>query len=283
MKKAQFSIELYNRYGTVTRARNCFLYTKKNVRLTDMWQEDGRAILGWDAGNAFTYFKNFLSRAQVGSFICEDKSRVAKAISTLLNSDRQIFYFSNKLDAVKAGTEISSTGTSVYKPWNKQNPDWENVPCVVIAPPLPWTDTIYILAVKLTEPSPISVGTAAGVAIPGISSKIGLPGFDTPKNAITLPFALEAAIARSIYNLIEAIKVREEKHFFIYDTVLCKYWERKGPYLYPKIQQNKYDEFVLHCLDLGIVINPDFNSPSIIPFGADKGVFTKLKNSPFDF
>ena len=30
-----------------------------------------------------------------------------------------------------------------------------------------------------------------------------------------------------------------------------------------------------------IVFNPDYREYSIVPFGADKGVFTKLKNSPF--
>ena len=46
---------------------------------------------------------------------------------------------------------------------------------------------------------------------------------------------------------------------------------------------NNYQKFVLHCLDLSLVISPDYNMPSIIPFGADKGVFTKLKNTPFEF
>lgn len=283
MKKAQLANEIYNRYGTVTRARNCFLYTKKSIRLTDMYQEDGRAILGWDAGNAFTYFKNFLCRAQVGSFICEDGSRVAKAVSELLNSERQIFYFSNKIDAIKAATEISPASISTYKPWNTENADLPNTNCVIIAPPLPWTDTIWILAVKLTEPAPVSLTTAAGVPIPGVASRVGIPGIDTPKGAITIPFAMETAIARSVYNLIEALKIREEKNWFLYDPVLTKYWERKGPYLYPKVPKNKYDDFILHCLEMEIVINPDYNSPSIIPFGADKGVFTKLKNSPFIF
>ena len=73
-----------------------------------------------------------------------------------------------------------------------------------------------------------------------------------------------------------------EKDWFLYDKVLSKYWERKGPYLFPKILKENYRAFALHCLDCGLVINPDFASPSIVPFGADKGVFTKLKNNPFE-
>lgn len=263
MKLSTFSNELYNLYGSVTRARGPFLYTKKGIRITDLYQENGRAILGWDAGNAFTYFKNILSRGQTGSFICEDVSRVTKAVSELLASNRQIFYFSNKMDALKAGLEISQDNTSIYKPWNNVNQVWSDIDTVIIEPPLPWTNTIFILAVNL--------------------SAIDNKTIETPQNAIIIPYALEAAIARSIYNLIEAIQTRQEKDWFIYDSVLTKYFKRTGPYLQPIVPENKYDDFVLHCLNLGITINPNYNENSIIPFGADKGVFTKLKNSPFNY
>ena len=88
--------------------------------------------------------------------------------------------------------------------------------------------------------------------------------------------------AAMVIELMAELPLRQEKDWFIYDTILTKYWERKGPYLYPKITENKYDDFVKHCLDCSIVINPSYNEPSIIPFGADKGVFTKLKNNPFE-
>ena len=103
------------------------------------------------------------------------------------------------------------------------------------------------------------------------------------RNAIKLPFALEVAVTRSIYNLIKALQVRQEKDWFIYDPVLTKYWNREGPYLFPKVAQDNYKDFALHCLACGILISPEYNQPSIVPFGADHGVFTKLKNSPFTF
>ena len=49
------------------------------------------------------------------------------------------------------------------------------------------------------------------------------------------------------------------------------------------MNEEMYKKFVVHCLDCSILINPEYNNPSIIPFGADIGVFTKLKNNPFDF
>ena len=157
--------ELYNLYGPVTRARDCFLYTKKGVRLTDLFLENGRAILGWDGKSSFTMLKNTLNRGQTGGFICEENERLEKAVSELLTSKRKIFFFSNKMDALKAGLAISPESTSFWKPWNSN--DAKNCACdatcdvgcditcdvssVVITPPLPWTDSIYILAVKTEE------------------------------------------------------------------------------------------------------------------------------------
>ncbi len=266
MNKSDFFKELYNLYGPVTRARNCFLYTKKGIRVTDCYQENGRAILGWDGGSAFTHLKNVLSRGQTGSFICEDHSRLEKALSCLLKSDRKLAFYYSKIDAVKAGLQIAPESTAFYQPWSENNTDWPNVTSLVIAPPLPWTESLFILAIKSQALASENQNQTSEILSPA-----------------TPPFALQVAITRSIYNLIEALQTRQEKDWFIYDPILTKYFERKGPYLYPKIPQEKYDDFVIHCLKLGIAFNPDYKEKSIVPFGADKGVFTKLKNSPFDY
>lgn len=265
MTVKEFSKELYNLYGPVTRARGCFLYTKKGIRITDMYQEDGRAILGWEGGSAFTHFKNILSRGQVGSFICEDQSRLTKAVSTLLSSERVLFFFPDRISAIKTSLQLSKESTCVYRPWCLSPEQMKALDCMIIEPPLPWTNTIYILAVNEGLLNSISKDDLLFLT----------------EHSMNIPFALQGAITRSIYNLIDAEKTREEKNWFIYDTVLTKYFKRTGPYLYPIVPKEKYDDFVLHCLKLGIAINPDSNGSSIIPYGADKGVFTALKNSPF--
>lgn len=257
MNRKIFATELHKRYGRITRARNCFLYTSKGVRITDLFQEDGRAILGWRGDSAFTILKNLITKGISGSYICEDFPQVKKSVNAVLGSDFNIYFFPSKTSALKQAIKISAENTAVWKPWLSDAPEFKNNDCVIMAPPLPWTDSVYILAVK-TE----------------INCDLSLESMD-------IPFPLQAAIARAFYNLIAETKVRQEKDWFIYDPILTKYFTRKGPYLYSKVPQDKYDDFVIHCLNLGIAINPDFNSPSIIPYGADRGIFTKLKNSPF--
>lgn len=256
--------ELFNRYGNVKRARGPFLYTAKAKRLTDLYQEGGRAILGWGGGSAFTMLKNALSRGATGSYRTDFTYRLQKAVNDLFKgTKRKVFVYMTKKAAVSAAIKISSENTCVYHPWHQTEIDWENVDCIVIEPPLPWASNVSLLAVKDSEKNRSS--------IEGITDDVHLPS------------PMEAAVTRSIYNLIEALKVRQEKDWFIYDSVISKYWERKGPYLFPKIPMDSYRNFVLHCLDLGIVISPVYENPSIVPFGADKGVFSALKKNPFVF
>lgn len=256
MTKDQLYKELYASYGFVTRARGCFLYTHKGQRLTDLFLENGRAILGWDGKNASTYFKNMINKGLTGSFICEDKPRLDKALSLLLGKDFHATFYSSKKEAVQAAVRSGAQNIISYKPWNKEQEDLAGADAVVMLPPFPWGEDIVILALS-GGPEPV-------------------------EEQLTIPFSLQTALTRAIYNLITELPLRTEKDWFIYDTILTKYWERKGPYLYPKITENKYDAFVKHCLNCNLLINPSYNEPSIVPFGADKGVFAKLKNNPFE-
>lgn len=259
--------EIFSRYGTIKRARKCFLYTEKGIRLTDLYQENGRAILGWGT-SAFTILKNVLDRGITGTFFTDfssptgrEKSQLDRAISDLFGDERKAFTFSSKQSALDAAISLSMQSTSVYRPWNPAEINWQNIDCIIFEPTLPWTSDIFILAAKVN-----------------LLKKAESPVFR--QSFISSP--LSAAVTRSVYDLIKAIQEREEKHWFIYDQILTKYWERKGPYLFPKISESSYDDFVLHCLNCHLVISPNYHQPSIVPFGADKGNFTLLKDKPFN-
>ncbi|MCR5494647.1 MAG: hypothetical protein K6F15_03335 [Treponema sp.] len=257
--------EIFSRFGSVKRARGCFLYTAKGVRLTDLYQEGGRAVLGWGGSSAFTLFKNTMNRGLTGSFPTDYPHRSKRAVEKLFNSSRELFYFSSKEAALRSAIMLSPAGTSMFRPWSPAETNWAKVDCIVFVPPLAWSENLYILAVN-TELC---------------QKKSDL--FASIKSDTFVPAPLHAGIARSIYDLIKVIQEREEKDWFIYDTILTKYWERKGPYLFSKVPLEKYKAFIQHCLDCNLVISPDCREPSLVPYGADKGVFSKLKNKPFEF
>ncbi|MBQ9495620.1 MAG: hypothetical protein IJR50_08290 [Treponema sp.] len=253
--------EMTQRYGTVQRARGYFLYTRKGVRLTDMYQEGGRAILGW-RGTSFTVFKNAMSRGITGSFDTDYTPRIAKAACALLKDVRTVFICESHSAALSLALTFSKERTSFWKAWSNIN--WHAADCVVIAPPFPWASSVHLVAVKSE-----------------VHETFLAAGF-TPPNNVRLAAPLAAGIARSLYDMIAIIPKRTEKDWFLYDTVLAKYWTRTGPYLYPKVAESVYADFLRHCLDCALVISPDYNVPSIVPFGVDKGVFTKLKNASFE-
>ena len=57
-------------------------------------------------------------------------------------------------------------------------------------------------------------------------------------------------------------------------------WDRRGPYLVPKIRKSKYPEFFRTCLDRGLLISPEYETPSIVPIVADAGEFKSLAKGP---
>jgi len=259
--------EIYKRYGSVKRARGSFLYTAKQQRLTDMFRENGRAILGWGGSSAFTQFKNVLNRGLTGGFVSDFTNRPQKAISDLLGTQRKVYLFADKKSAMEAALNVCSESTSVFKPWSQVNVDWKTVDAVIVAPPLPWISGITAVAFNHT-----------------VDIEIKLSHCEEKFKTARFPAPVEAASARAVYNLIKALQEMSEKDWFVYDKVLTRYWRREGPYLYIKtdvVSREKFPSFLEHCLDCGVIINPVYEGCSIVPFGANPGVFSKLSKAPW--
>ena len=263
------SDEIHRRYGSIRRARGSFLYTAKNVRLTDLYQENGRAILGWGGSSAFTIMKNVLNRGISGSYRTDFSHRLEKSVCDLFGSNKKILCFTAKKDAEEAAGRLCDGKIISYRPWESEKSDVESAGALIFEPPLPWAQELFILA--------LNNGNEISEKWEKISAETGI-------TRTILPPPMEAAYTRAVYNLIQELKERKEKDFFIYDREIAPYWTRKGPYLYPKKElftEESYADFVLHCLDNTIVINPSLDGASIVPFGADRGVFSSLLKNPW--
>lgn len=256
----EYYTEIYKRFGNIKRARGIFFYTEKGERITDLYLEQGRAILGWGNNNgtngtsAFLKFKNVINRGLTGSFTTDFSKQLDRAVSSLLNANCKAYIFSTSENLEKIALSISDKLVS-YIPWIGlvcDNVPVQDFECVKIIPPLPF-ESIYILAVR-NDITPLFLSERHSGA-------------------------LCAALCRAIYDLISELDKRQEKNWFLYDSYLKNYFTRKGPYLYPKMKEENYDSFIKYCLDCKFAISPDFNIPSIVPYGADKGIFTFLKNN----
>jgi hypothetical protein len=128
----------------------------------------------------------------------------------------------------------------------------------------------------LAAPLPFAGGcTIAVFADPEKASVAGVPASDS------VAPALLGAYARAFYDLSTALFERTESDWARFDKYLLPFWDRRGPYLIPKMRAARYRDFFLSSLDRGVLLSPDYGTPSIVPFIADSGEFKAFtRNSP---
>jgi hypothetical protein len=103
----------------------------------------------------------------------------------------------------------------------------------------------------------------------------GLAEKDAPGSAL-LPPPFLAGLARSVHDLVAEIPRRGETGWALYDGAVLRFWRRDGPYLFPKMPPQEYGAFAERCLEAGLVVSPDYDTPSIVPWQANKGDFSAL-------
>lgn len=259
-KETDFHILFKKKYGFIKRARASFLYTEKNIRLVDLAQNEGRAILGWRHGSSMLAFKNTLEKGLWTSYPSGADQRLIKAIKMLFSlcgfSDFRFFSWFQSFPKAFFKNDVPL----VY-PWSGLSPLQDNDPkrkliqnenSFVFIPPFPWP-SLYIIASKTEIPLPQD----------------------------PLSTSLMEALIRSIYDLIKEFPKRSMEEWGKFDLVLSPYFIREGSLLKPKMTGREYDAFALHCLESEIYIAPrtsEFEAapPSFVPWFAERSAFKKL-------
>ena len=292
--------EIKKRYGNVKRARGIYLYTEKSVRLTDCFLDGGRGILGHGGGKAKTAFKDCFERGANGFYDSGLLPAFEKSVKKLLPAEyTEIRLYSEKTAAMLGGTSVSLESTQ-----KKAGAVSEQTSCVLESSPKkaepvlwrPWLDfsgkiteqptgypkieVVYNVAgdfpaiVKIVPPFTY----ATDISVYAFSKACGEEMLQNlPKNDV-IPSPLLAAYTRGFYDLLNSFSLFTENHFKANSKALEPYFTRNQCYLFPKIPETQYKDFVLKCLDVGIVISPDYNVPSIIPWRANPGDIKKISN-----
>ncbi len=280
----ELAAEIQKRYGFVRRARGCYLYTEKNVRLTDCFLDGGRALLGWDGGKARTVFKDTLERGANGSYCGGYESRLATAVRHLLPGEYteiRWYYDSGATSSADGETCAVSGGSGatgsadgaacvrdavLWRPWldicAESTPKPTRYPDIKIVHPI--TDRPAVI--KLVPPYP----WATSLCI--YASCAEIPASDT------VPAPLLAAYARAFYDLKTALGTFGENDFKQFSAQLSPLFDRRACWLFPKIPRDSYEDFAKRCLDAGIVVSPHYDVPSIIPWRANKGDIKRISD-----
>ena len=290
--------EIKKRYGNVKRARGIYLYTEKSVRLTDCFLDGGRAILGHGGGKAKTAFKDCFERGANGFYDSGLLPAFEKAVKQLLPRNfTTIRLYTEKTAAPleeisyslessreKAGAALEQTSFSLESSQKKAEPvlwrPWLEISGKSTEQPTGYpkiqivhnVEGDFPAIVKIVPPFPY----ATELCVYAFSTACGEEMLQNlPKNDI-VPAPLLAAFTRGFYDLKIALGTYTENDFKANSKVFEPFFIRNQCYLFPKIPEEKYKDFVLKCLDIGIVISPDYNVPSIMPWKANPGDLKKI-------
>ena len=290
--------EIKKRYGNVKRARGIYLYTEKSVRLTDCFLDGGRAILGHGGGKAKTAFKDCFERGANGFYDSGLLPAFEKAVKQLLPRNfTTIRLYTEKTAAPlegigfslentqkKAGAALEQTSFSLESSQKKAEPvlwrPWLEISGKSTEQPTGYpkiqivhnVEGDFPAIVKIVPPFPY----ATELCVYAFSTACGEEMLQNlPKNDI-VPAPLLAAFTRGFYDLKIALGTYTENDFKANSKVFEPFFIRNQCYLFPKIPEEKYKDFVLKCLDIGIVISPDYNVPSIMPWRANPGDLKKI-------
>ena len=271
--------EIKKRYGNVKRARGIYLYTEKSVRLTDCFLDGGRGILGHGGGKAKTAFKDCFERGANGFYDSGLLPAFEKSVKKLLPAEyTEIRLYSEKTAAMLGGTSVSLDGASekatpvLWRPWldfagkiTEQPTGYPKIQVVYN------TNEVFPAVVKILPPFTY----ATDICVYAFSEKSYKNLAELPQNDV-VPSPLLAAYTRSFYDLLNSFSLFTEKDFKANSKALEPFFTRNQCYLFPKISEEKYKDFVLKCLEAGIVISPDYNEPSIMPWRANPGDIKKI-------
>ena len=290
--------EIKKRYGNVKRARGIYLYTEKSVRLTDCFLDGGRAILGHGGSKAKTAFKDCFERGANGFYDSGLLPAFEKAVKQLLPSNfTTIRLYTEKTAAPlegisyslessreKAGAALEQTSFSLESSQKKAEPvlwrPWLEISGKSTEQPTGYPKIQIVhnvegdlpTIVKIVPPFPY----ATELCVYAFSTACGEEMLQNlPKNDI-VPAPLLAAFTRGFYDLKIALGTYTENDFKANSKVFEPFFIRNQCYLFPKIPEEKYKDFVLKCLDIGIVISPDYNVPSIMPWRANPGDIKRI-------
>lgn len=271
--------EIKKRYGNVKRARGIYLYTEKSVRLTDCFLDGGRGILGHGGGKAKTAFKDCFERGANGFYDSGLIPAFEKSVKKLLPAEyTEIRLYSEKTAAMLGENSVSLVGASgkanpvLWRPWldfagkiTEQPTGYPKIEVVYN------TNEVFPAVVKILPPFTY----ATDISVYAFSEKSYKNLAELPQNDV-VPSPLLAAYTRSFYDLLNSFSLFTEKDFKANSKALEPFFTRNQCYLFPKVSEEKYKDFVLKCLEAGIVISPDYNEPSIIPWRANPGDIKKI-------
>lgn len=236
----------------IKRAREYRLYDEKGRRYLDFYQESGKALLGHRQNRLSLELKNTISRGLMSAYPSIYHRRLEKALRKIIPGYNGIHVCQDLQTALGRVSRITGKpvtpetvkdplfgnpeGISLWRPFLQT--EYPDIVFPVI--PLPGSFALSVFGVKQERKEYTCSGISALTA---------------------------TAAARAAYNL----------HAFINEnpysdcSLQLKDWDRTGPYLIFKGDENRYKEIYKAGIKTGVLLSPGYPSFCIIPAVYEEG------------
>lgn len=269
----------------IKRARGYRLYAEGGKRFLDLWQDDGYGVLGAKGTGVGTVAKAGLDKGLASPLPSIYERRLTKALLELYPDYRAACAFVDReaaalaLAKVFGGRDRISGGLSLND--------------LVLDPalrPIPAAPTEGKLALLLrpfgeylaAEAAAAESMGAALVRLPcprSLSPSVLL--FKRPEDAAAIAHnpVPPVLLASAVKSLAEYKAYRASVGEALWkkaDARLCRLFERRGPYLFPKCAAADYSRLFESALQRGVLLSPEFGRPSMLPGEFDDGELKPL-------
>ena len=245
----------------ILRARDFHLYTEGGKRLTDLWLEGGRALLGHKPPKVLVELKNAAERGLFCSLPHPMERRFLKALEVLFPG-RVFRLYTDESSRSRALKEAGFSEEDEVFTWRPFLNDGGQLPSV-LEPVLPWPQGPAVLVLER-------------------SMEASFPSGDL------VPPVLLAPAARALYNLASELKAPAPNRGCPRYHKIAKalggqkaenyIWRRNGIYLTVEEGTNreKYKELFLRFLEGSFLIPPSPCEPLILPGAMSDGEESRL-------
>ncbi|MBN1799700.1 MAG: aminotransferase class III-fold pyridoxal phosphate-dependent enzyme [Spirochaetales bacterium] len=257
--------ELLHAIPPIKRARAYYLYDFKGGRYLDLYQQNGRALLGHRPPGLTRVLKQVVSKGLITDLPCLYEKRLEKLLQKLLpqyKTFRVATCLHKALELAARYLKKNITSDMIQDPLTHGPADGKPA----IAYWRPFCDIPQKTEV-IVPLLPLAVSGA-----PVVVCFRRKPPTDFPPSEIISPLLL-AGLVRCGYDLLQYGTGEW------YNNELLKHapgWKQRGIYITAEFKQKLYDKIFLAFLKQGFVLSPFYPGPSILPGELSDGELKKM-------
>lgn len=262
------------------RARGYRLYDQAGRRYLDLFLAGGRALLGHRPSRILLELKNLIARGLMSELPSVYERRLVRALALLVPDYPTVRLFSNEERLTAALHALTSLHTRADES-SAETLDRLGYPPIEEPLSTPagrgrlrrWRPFCAEGEPHAGASVVVPVLPFPGAFVPAVACIRGIAEEELPPSDLVSP-ALLGALTRSVYELLQFSASYREESWMRFEA---PWWRRHGPYLVPVCEKSEYSEVFGRLLEKGILINPSYSGPSIVPAEYTDGELKPLR------